>query len=178
MDDKTKMTLCDMLQDRGYVYIDIESNEQVFQHHTNNTTIGLVYIEAPKMGVNEVKQVDTFLQQNVTYSCIIVYNNTITPFAKSALEVLVKDGFHINLFSTKELLFNITRHKLVPKHTLLSLDEKQELLQFYKVKEQHMPIISMVDPVAKYYGAKKGEVFRIERASDTTRTSIYYRLVT
>ena len=35
----------------------------------------------------------------------------------------------IEIFSLEELLVNITHHELVPKHTVLSDDEKQELLK-------------------------------------------------
>lgn len=48
--------------------------------------------------------------------------------------------------------------QLVPKHELLSEDEKVELLKRYKLKAQQLPRMKVTDPVAKYYGLFRGQV--------------------
>jgi len=42
---------------------------------------------------------------------------------------LLNESKTIELFNEEELLVNITEHSLVPKHVLLSDDEKKQLLE-------------------------------------------------
>ena len=47
----------------------------------------------------------------------------------------------IEIFHDKELLVDITEHKLVPEHKLLTSLEKEELLKRYRLKESQLPRI-------------------------------------
>jgi DNA-directed RNA polymerase I, II, and III subunit RPABC1 len=83
----------------------------------------------------------------------------------------------IELFKEDELLVNITKHVLVPLHQILSNDEKQLLLDRYKLKEHQLPRIQCDDPVARFYGAVPGQVIKITRRSESAGRYIIYRLV-
>ncbi|CRK30701.1 hypothetical protein BN1723_018430, partial [Verticillium longisporum] len=73
----------------------------------------------------------------------------------------------IECFLEEDLLVNITHHELVPKHILLSTDEKAVLLKRYRLKETQLPRIKREDPVARYLGLKRGNVVKIIRNSET-----------
>ncbi|MEM5804761.1 MAG: DNA-directed RNA polymerase subunit H [Candidatus Aenigmatarchaeota archaeon] len=80
--------------------------------------------------------------------------------------------------SAKEpLTFNILHHKLVPKHTILSEEEKKALLEKLNITEVQLPKILAVDPAVKAIDAKVGDVVKIERESHTAGNTVYYRLV-
>ena len=80
------------------------------------------------------------------------------------------------LFTQEELLVNITHHQLVPKRSVLLDSEKAELLKWYRAKESQLPKIQCEDPVAKYFGVRRGQVMKIVRPSETAGRYVTYRL--
>ena len=71
----------------------------------------------------------------------------------------------------------VTMHHMVPKHEVMTQDERKELLEMLNVEKEQLPRILETDPVVKEIGSKKGDVLRILRKSDTGGESVYYRLV-
>jgi DNA-directed RNA polymerase subunit H len=74
-------------------------------------------------------------------------------------------------------VFDIFEHALVPKHEILSVEEKSQLLAQYKVQPYQMPQVKSTDPAVKAIGAKPGDVLRIIRKSSTAGEHIAYRYV-
>jgi len=72
---------------------------------------------------------------------------------------------------------NIFESDLVPKHEILSPEEKQKLLDRYNISEKQLPKIKSTDPAVIALNAKKGDVIKITRKSPTAGESYYYRLV-
>ncbi|KIR35820.1 DNA-directed RNA polymerase I, II, and III subunit RPABC1 [Cryptococcus deuterogattii MMRL2647] len=100
---------------------------------------------------------------------IIIWSEKMSPAAK-------KSEYHLEDFPESDLLVNITKHFLVPKHTIMKPEEKSALIKRYRLKETQLPRIMVTDPVAKYYGLKRGQVMKIERASETAGRYITYRI--
>ncbi len=76
-----------------------------------------------------------------------------------------------------ESMFKITEHQLVPKHEILSEQEKRALLERFGITEDKLPRIFVTDPVIAHIKAKVGDVLKITRTSPTAGRSIYYRIV-
>lgn len=73
--------------------------------------------------------------------------------------------------------FDLFEHKLVPKHEILTEEEKTELLARYRVQAYQLPQISSLDPTVKAIGAKPGDILRVTRKSPTAGEHIAYRYV-
>jgi DNA-directed RNA polymerase subunit H len=80
----------------------------------------------------------------------------------------------------KDEVFEETRvmdHELVPKHDVLSDDEKKDILTRFNATEEQFPFLFSSDPVVRELKAKPGDMVRITRKSDTAGETTYYRFV-
>jgi DNA-directed RNA polymerase subunit H len=71
----------------------------------------------------------------------------------------------------------IFKNELVPKHEILNEDNKADLLKTLNISSSQLPKILSNDPAVKALGAKKGDVIKIMRKSQTAGEYNYYRLV-
>ncbi|MFH1400534.1 MAG: DNA-directed RNA polymerase subunit H [Nanoarchaeota archaeon] len=69
------------------------------------------------------------------------------------------------------------KHVLVPEHTKLSDKERQAVLDKYRIQVNDLPYILITDPAIRHLEPKVGDVFRIDRASASAGTTVFYRVV-
>jgi DNA-directed RNA polymerase subunit H (RpoH/RPB5) len=101
-----------------------------------------------------VKEINTRVQSHIQHS----YRNT-------------------EIFMEKEMMINLIEHILIPKHILLSKEEANNLIKTYMVQKRQLQRIYNSDPVARYYNAKIGDIFRIVRYSEKAGYGVAYRIV-
>ncbi|XP_052246700.1 DNA-directed RNA polymerases I, II, and III subunit RPABC1 isoform X2 [Dreissena polymorpha] len=131
--------------------------------------------EDEKVGIKTIKTYCQRMQEENITRAIIIVQIGMTPSAKQAL-VDMAPKYILEQFLESELLINITEHMLVPEHVVMTPEEKQELLDRYKLKESQLPRIQQGDPVARYFGLKRGQVVKIIRPSETAGRYVSYRL--
>jgi len=141
---------------------------------------GTIYVEfcadVQAVGTKQVRAFNHFIDEQNHHTGIFI---TQTPISPSATRLLNGIPGHVcEHFLEQELLVNITHHELVPKHVLLSAEEKKRLLGRYRLKESQLPRIQSGDPVAKYLGLRRGQVVKIIRKSETAGRYASYRWVT
>ncbi|GAA99801.1 hypothetical protein E5Q_06504 [Mixia osmundae IAM 14324] len=145
------------------------------REETEVQQIYVFFAEERSLGIKPVREFLTVLLDRNLHSGILIYKQSITP---PALRALAQAGQHTTAeaLSESELLVNITQHTLVPKHEVLSPMDKAELLKKYRLKDTQLPRILLSDPVARYYGLKRGQVVKITRPSETAGRYASYRL--
>jgi DNA-directed RNA polymerase subunit H (RpoH/RPB5) len=110
---------------------------------------------------------------------ITIYKKLTTNNLKSIHEFEKKNEKPIvmQFFELREVLFNITKHVLVPKHEVIT-DENiiEEIVKSHNIRNRHhFPNILKTDPVAKYYGIKPGNLVKITRVSPSAGEYFIYR---
>lgn len=129
------------------------------------------------LGVRPIADKANRMERDNVNRAIIILQTGLTPYARQAVERVNDAGrFRMEVFLENEMLVNITKHQLVPQHTVLSPEDKKALLVRYKLKESQLPRIQKTDPIARYYGLVHGQVVKITRPSETAGRYVTYRL--
>jgi len=84
---------------------------------------------------------------------------------------------NIELISQNFPSFNIFEHYLVPKHEILSPEERKAVLEKYRIEPYKLPHIKASDPIIRVIKAKPGDIIKITRKSPTAGEYVYYRYV-
>jgi len=101
-------------------------------------------------------------------------NDTLQTTVKN---IWLNDGIYIAIINIARLQFNILNHTLVPKHTVLSEEERNVFLEKYNITNKKMiPTISYFSPVSIVLGIRPDDICKIERFSKTAINSDFYRI--
>jgi DNA-directed RNA polymerases I, II, and III subunit RPABC1 len=193
---RVRKTCLKMLKNRGYMveqeFLNISTDDFRLKFGENPSRENLTILvereddpsdqlfvffpEDDKVGVKPIKTYCQRMKEENVLRAIIVVKINLTPFAKSAVKEMSIRGFRIEYFRDAELLVDITEHKLVPEHIVLTNTQKQELLDRYRLKPSQLPRMQLTDPVARYFGLRPGQVVKIVRPSETAGRYITYRI--
>jgi DNA-directed RNA polymerase subunit H (RpoH/RPB5) len=190
-----------MLLDRGDNIDEFEEHEvdisrdeffndkNIIEFNSSNHTI--IFALTKKLRRNVLDELKEFAKTDILgfikkynekKNVILIFNNdTISAPILQQLtsydKVLQKNHGHLQYFHIKNLLYNPTKHHLVPKHTKLQIEEVSELMEKYLIKgKAQMPFILQTDVVAKWMGLKQGDIVKIDRYNENSGISYYYRV--
>ncbi|WFD31053.1 DNA-directed RNA polymerases II 24 kDa polypeptide (RNA polymerase II subunit 5) [Malassezia sp. CBS 17886] len=190
-------TIHELVADRGYEVSEEEINVDFDSFKAEMSTNGVVdrnrmnfftshrdnpeerlfvfYATERNVGVKTMRQFINVLEEKSITRGIIIWSDKMTSAAKKVIEAM-RLQLVLEDFEEAYLLVNITHHQLVPKHEVLSAEEKAALLERYRLKESQLPRIQQVDPVARYFGLSRGQVVKITRPSETSGRYCSYRI--
>lgn len=210
---KVKKTQVEMIRDRGFpiedeenlleynvddfyqVYSSLakESNTTIrqqlnsFYQKPDGTHVYVYFPETPegkKFGKQQLVEFVTLMRSEPTIKNFILI--TEVPLnAESQAEIGGLPQYHIEIFLYTELIINPSKHYLTPKHVLLTHKEAKDYIDRNKIRTDTLRQISDKDIMARYLGARRGDLIRIHRimrleaASDEmVNEQIVHRLVT
>lgn len=184
-------TVIQMIKDRGYmtslVPLDIATFTSSYpQALTNRATLKFLaqkdasnmvvhFLDDEKVGRKGLEAlIEEYERENI-YEIIFITHSSLSPACHTHISLLPR--FNIEIFREEELKFNVTKHSLVPRHRILNVFEKENVLQRLKLKVENLPKILSTDVISRYYGAKHGDIIEITRKSQTAGECLYYRAV-
>lgn len=91
---------------------------------------------------------------------ILIINNPISKETKNTIKNL---AYHIEIFMFEEMSYIPVDHFMCSKFELLKREDVLKFLYDNNISFDDLPMISDEDPIARYYGARIGDVFKIER---------------
>ncbi|KCZ81911.1 hypothetical protein H312_00672 [Anncaliia algerae PRA339] len=183
-----RKTVLEILHERGYfvpeseleqtysdflnAFVSTNQLEQIYK--SNNKAIFVVFNEEQKLSVKAARMIlENAKSYNINNVLIVVqegHSHQVNDLIKDYKEIKVE------IFKEKEVLFNVIKHELVPKHRIMSDEEKAHFLEKNRVMVEQLPQIMIDDIVARYYGAKRGDLFEIIRKGENGEVSYYYRI--
>lgn len=169
------VVLTEMLLDRNYTLPhEIVWDPFLICTKPCSNTVVILHISSNKLGVTQAKYIESVLSDTSSNHAIVIYTGSVTSFAKTQLENV---DYRVELFSILELSYNVTKHVLVPKHILLTTEQKSQVLKNIRSGEKHFPLINVLDPISRYFGAHIGDMFFIQRKGKNSFSVPYYRIV-
>ncbi len=189
-----RKTVLEMLEDRNYIIPESEKitfdefsikfknkNIDIFINNENEES-GKIYIyfhnenkTISKVDLKNLlnKLIETYEDEEIKLIILLKEKGNGSIFKEITKEIYK----NVEIFMNKNMIFNITHHEFVPKHSILSKEEENEVLDKYSTPINKLPKILKNDPIAKYYGMKPNQICKIIRNSPEVGDYIYYRLV-
>ena len=151
-----------------------KNEERIFsiKSDMNNDTYNIFIIYGKITTVKKIQGLDTFLAASKGQNRIFIGDNISLKAFKQFLGYKKSE-----VFFDYELLMNIVEHELQPKFELLTEEEKEIKFKEYNIDKKNMSKMFSTDPIARYYAAKAGDIFRIIRPSPFTGMGFHYRIV-
>jgi DNA-directed RNA polymerase subunit H (RpoH/RPB5) len=174
-------TILKMLSDRGYKFDDskfknfLTEKVVIIDHSGRNHSTYVLLDTIEKKSVNLKKVIAENVKKNKINSIPDINENHILFFTTSNKKY--ETSGNIEIINMDEWFYNPMDHIHQPTFSILTSEEKSTLFRMYQIKESNLPKIDSKDRVSKYYGAKIGDIFKIERNTEMNGTQLYYRIV-
>lgn len=193
---KARQTLLSQLKEQGYVTSDLDffsvsdvnlmlKNDQLdftVQTQDGKKVMVKFYLAKALRPANVLEFVEQFfdMEQLLTNNdtlYIVTNADANETLLKTMNNIWLRDHRFVVINSLQRLQFDITTHKKVPKHVVLTDEEALGVRkQFGILRDEQLPSISRFDPAAIAFGLRPGQICRIHRPSPTAISSVYYRL--
>jgi DNA-directed RNA polymerase subunit H (RpoH/RPB5) len=126
--------------------------------------------------VEDLFHIETILEKKDDLM-VIIKDEPNDTMLENIKDIWVSENIYVSLVNIKRLQFNILKHVLVPKHTILSLEETEMFMKKYNVLDKsQIPDISYFSPVSIVLGIRPGDIIKIERNSRTAIQTDFYRV--
>tara|TARA_B100000424_G_scaffold266467_1_gene257645 strand:- start:42 stop:671 length:630 start_codon:yes stop_codon:yes gene_type:complete len=108
---------------------------------------------------------------------IIIKDEPNDTLLETIKNIWMSENIYISLLNIKRLQYNVLKHVMVPKHTILNNDEVLAMKKKYNIlNNEQLPTISYYSPVSLVIGLRPDNIVKIDRNSKTALSSEYFRI--
>lgn len=184
--NSSRKTIVEMLEDRGFYVKEknkiLDDISYPIEAKKDSVVMRVVYLlqkrQVPALKEYISENCATKTKNPIEAGCKLCHI-AVTQYSVNKTFVTLCDQYNIETFKIGSLGINITKHSLVPQHKLMT--DGEEISKLKKALGIHtldtLPVMSKSDPVAKYYGAKVGDLFKITRYSKTAGCYTSFRYI-
>ncbi len=145
--------------------------DKMYNFELDGKKIGINIINQEVKNISSGSPIDEYLSKNIDYIKFVI----VKSFSKKTYVQVNTEFKNAEIFTIDEFLEDIPAKEIIPEHQLLNDEDKKELMESFALAE--LPRIHSTDMMARYYGAKINDVFRVIRPNLNSGTSIMYRVV-
>jgi DNA-directed RNA polymerase I, II, and III subunit RPABC1 len=185
METRALDTLKIILKNRGVVASAFdpvavgELNENA-QHMFEYGGVLVIFSDKSRISERDIRDYITFAEENqYTAGTVIV---ALTRPSDSVLNAVrrhvgVRENPMIQLFEIRHLQFDISAHRKVPRHRILKQEEVDTVFKEFNVSSaSQLPKIDSQDAMARWVGARPGDVLEITGLCEASGENRRYRL--
>lgn len=190
-----RLTVIEMLEDRGYIvpkeYKEVDLDTYRYLYNNKNIDMFVdkhktedkkIYVKCtfsnlkPSIIKDYIHEIEETYIHNPEDKLLFILNDKPN---NSILKIPLDPEYNrVEINWIDNLQFNITKHRLVPKHELLEQTDLEILMEKYQITNlTQFPVILKTDAIIKYYDFKPGNVCKITRPSPTSLNHVYYRYI-
>ena len=147
-------------------------DDMLFVISDSKLKIGIRIVKYKVTSVTKVEGIYQFLNDKSYDYKIVIFKDMNQKTFKQLISYPNTPPFWEN-----ELMMNIIEHNYVPKHYVLSENERVEFIKSYQITRDVLPKIEIYDPITRYYNMKIGDIVKITRNNAISGEEIYYRVV-
>ncbi|TKV99198.1 hypothetical protein SEVIR_8G028650v4 [Setaria viridis] len=140
-----------------------------------SSKVKVVFCPPEPVKIAVIREIYSRVQEENLSRLILILQSKITSKSRESIKEIFP--FKVDTFQITELLVNITKHVLKPKHEVLTAEEKAKLLKEYNVVDSQLPRMLETDAVARYHGLGKGTVVKVTYDSELTGNHVTYRCI-
>lgn len=149
----------------------IVSNKSIKIKVDNNSHVLLYIVHGKVTSITQNSPIDEFLSNETNLMRFVIIKEP----SKKTFKQISENYPNSEPFFLHEFMEDIPTKDIIPIHTPLNLEEKEELLKVIQLR--NLKRIFSTDMMSRYYNAKLGDVFRIERLNPTSGMGVDYRVV-
>jgi DNA-directed RNA polymerase I, II, and III subunit RPABC1 len=177
----------EMLADRGYdvvqpqrrCVIECKTMHVASARGRGLPTLGVFIATEHRVGINPIRELCRRAAEVALQRVLLLSRDGVTSYASKEMRggQWRQGQLPVEIWRRAELAFNVTRHRDVPRHWVLTARERTELLSALKCRPSQLPRIYETDPVMRYMAVAAGNIVGIERHFGGLEKETYYRLV-